>query len=394
MKIDHEFKRYIRPLNQQEYEKLKESILAEGIRDSLICWNGILLDGYHRYQIAQENDLEYSVTEIELADRDAAKEWMITNQLGRRNLTPEEASYYRGKLYEARKRQGARTDLTLDHFDTKLNTAEIIAKEYGVSEPTVKRDAVFSRAVDKVAEVAGDEIRDAILSGAAKVPKQDVDKLLDIHEQAPELLPKIASGEMTIPDARREVKKREVINSLESIEAKETKALEGVYDVIVIDPPWAMQKIERDVAPEQVAFEYPTMTNEEIKSMTIPMADNCHVFLWTTQKYLPVAFDILAAWGLKYVCTFVWHKNGGFQPFGMPQYNCEFILYARHGTPSFIDFKMFFTCFNANRGKHSEKPEEFYALLRRVTAGRRLDMFNRRAIEGFDGYGLESPDNV
>jgi N6-adenosine-specific RNA methylase IME4 len=199
---------------------------------------------------------------------------------------------------------------------------------------------------------------------------------------------------MTIPEAKREIRRAEALDRLESIEAQEAKAIQGVYDVIVVDPPWPMEKIERDVRPNQSEFDYPTMSEAELEALDIPYADDCHVWLWTTHKFLPMAMRLLDAWGLKYVCTFVWHKPGGFQPYGLPQYNCEMALYARRGSPSFLDTKAFPVCFEAPRGAHSEKPGAFYDTIRRVTGGRRLDMFSRRLIDGFDAWGNEASDGI
>jgi len=176
------------------------------------------------------------------------------------------------------------------------------------------------------------------------------------------------------------------------LKREQPSAPHGRYDCIVIDPPWQMEKIERDVRPNQVAFDYPTMEEAELAAFDVGgmAADSCHLFCWTTHKHLPMALRLLDAWGFRYVCTMVWHKPGGFQPIGLPQYNCEFVLYARRGSPAFADTKAFPCCFEAPRREHSRKPDEFYALISRVTDGPRIDVFSREPREGFAQYGNET----
>ena len=290
-----------------------------------------------------------------------------------------------GRRYNrAKKAHGGdrKSEESRDQFEP-LKTAEKLATEHGVSPATVKRAGQYAEAVAKVEKAVPGFT-------AAAAPRQAVVKAAALIEKAPERAAEILSGTKSIADVRREEKREEIIERLESVSAIEAKTTSGVFDVIVIDPPWAMQKIERDVRPNQAEFDYPTMSEEELAGLDIPAADDCHVWVWTTHKFLPMTLRLLDAWGMKYVATFVWHKPGGFQPIGLPQYNCEFAIYARIGTPEFVDTKAFNTCFNAPRGAHSEKPEEFYEVVRRVTAGRRLDMFNRRPIDGFEVWGKES----
>ena len=162
------------------------------------------------------------------------------------------------------------------------------------------------------------------------------------------------------------------------------------YSTIVIDPPWPIKFIQRKSRPAQPEPPYRVMQESEIAALRLPAADACHVWCWTTQKFLPMALWVLDVWGVKYVCTVTWCKPGGFQPVGLPQYASEFVLYGRIGSPRFLDTTNFKTWFSAPRGKHSEKPDAFYDLVRRVCEGPRADIFNRRPIEGFVGVGDES----
>jgi len=400
--IEDSFCNLLPPLSDEEFVLLRGSIVAEGVRDPLIVWDrspealveagfgwckdcerdvpidewkqdddvyccrcgfglgpispDILLDGHNRARICAENEInEFEIVKKRFDDEVDAENWVDFNQCGRRNVTADYRRFLMGRVYNRRKkRQGDRGPQKSAQSAHSNRTCEKVAAEYGVDPATVRRAGKFAEEID-----ANPKLMQAIRD---RVP---VSKVVT------------------------EIKRDAIIEQLETVAAAEAPEIRTEYDVIVIDPPWSMEKIERDCRPNQTAFDYPTMDEDELSDLHVPYAKDCHVWLWATHKHLPMAMRLLGDWGLKYVCAFVWHKPGGFQPHNLPQYNCEFALYARKGTPAFIDTKAFNVCFDAPRGKHSEKPEGFYDVLRRVTGGRRLDMFNRRRIDGFDGWGKE-----
>jgi len=328
-----------------ELADLVADIKRNGLIEPIVLYENKILDGRNRWLACGETGKK---PHFDYYKGDDPVNYVVSKNLIRRHLNETQRGVIAEKL--ATMRQGQRTDLFSIEKKLSINDA---ADLMNVSHATISR-------------------------------------IRKVKQEAPKLMPKLESGEMTVNRAIQEMRRKQIKDNLNSIETIEAKEIEGVFDVIVIDPPWQMKKIERNVAPNQVEFEYPTMAIEDIKKIKIPCADDCHVWLWTTHKFLPVAFDILKDWDLKYVCTFVWHKPGGFQPFGLPQYNSEFALYARCGSPNFITLKDFKLCFDAPRGVHSEKPDYFYQMIKSHTAGRRLDMFNRRAINGFETWGKEA----
>jgi N6-adenosine-specific RNA methylase IME4 len=204
----------------------------------------------------------------------------------------------------------------------------------------------------------------------------------------------IAEGKGVTPNAVLQKARAEAKQNKRRQVATATFSETGPFDVVVIDPPWPVQKIDRDERPNQAAFDYPVMSEVELAKwwaadMAPKLAADCHLFCWTTQKYLPTALRLVEQWGFKYVLVMVWHKPGGFQPIDLPQYNCEFIVYGRKGAPLFTDTTAFKCCFDAVRREHSRKPDYFYDTIRRVTGGSRIDVFSRERREGFAQYGNE-----
>jgi len=171
LKIDDEFKNLIPAITPEEYSELEKSILAEGCRESLVIWDGIILDGHNRFEICRQYNIDYKIISKEFKDRDRAKIWIISNQLSRRNLTPQQMRYLQGERYNLEKQaHGGQLPKGSDQNDHSVKTAEKLAKEYGVSAPTIRRNAKFAEAVDKLPP----EEKQYILSGKSKKTKKEI----------------------------------------------------------------------------------------------------------------------------------------------------------------------------------------------------------------------------
>ena len=83
------------------------SAAVEGkLLSPLIVWNNTLVDGHNRYEIVQEHpEISFSTMPLPFESREEVLAWICKNQLGRRNLTPEQKKFLIGKQYSVEHRK-------------------------------------------------------------------------------------------------------------------------------------------------------------------------------------------------------------------------------------------------------------------------------------------------
>jgi N6-adenosine-specific RNA methylase IME4 len=165
---------------------------------------------------------------------------------------------------------------------------------------------------------------------------------------------------------------------------------DGKFACIVADPPWSMRLIEREQRPDQGRHvAYPTMEVDEIAKLPVGelAADDAHLYLWVTHRFLPAGLDLVEQWGFAYQCLMTWRKNVGFTPFSW-MYDTEHVIFARRGNLTMAQLGLRLS-FDAPVNGHSVKPDVFYERVVAASPGPRLEMFARRERDGFTAWGNE-----
>ncbi len=191
LQIDPEFKTLIPKLRKNEFLQLESNIMTDGCRESIITWNGIIIDGHNRYEICHRHKIPFQIKEMEFECREAVIAWICANQLGRRNISEETRKYLIGMQYHNEKIIGNRhnerginqytvggssSGEALTTADISHRTALRIGDEHHISHGTVQKYANYSRAVDEIGKHEPKLVA-KILSGNYKISHKNVVEL-------------------------------------------------------------------------------------------------------------------------------------------------------------------------------------------------------------------------
>jgi N6-adenosine-specific RNA methylase IME4 len=370
LQIDAEFKALIPPLAPEEYAQLEANLLDEGCRDSLVVWNGVLVDGHNRYEICTKHDIEFDTVELYRDTRDAVKAWIIQNQFGRRNLQP----FVRAEL--------------------ALELEPLLSKGQGVGGGGDRKSEEYKNSLPSMlTEVnALPQNRDTrqILSSISGISTGNITKVKKISEKADEATKaKLRTGETTINAEYQKITRQERKDERRIAPPPELPT--GVYDVIYADPPWEYQFVSDN--SDAIENHYPTMNLQAICDMKVPASDNCLLLMWTTAPKLEEAFKVINAWGFTYKTNAVWDK----ETIGMGYWfrgQHEHLLVATKGnfnTPHPQDRTP--SVYREKKGKHSKKPEYFYELIESQYPNRKyIELFARNTRTGWASFGNQIND--
>lgn len=372
--IDRTLKSLIRPLGADEYSALEASIASDGCRDALVIWKerSVLLDGHNRYEICQRLGKPFKTTALPFKDRLDAEVWMLTNQAARRNLSDDERACY-AKLLEDKLTEQAKRDR---------------ASKGGVAKEAKKKGCLEAHVTSKQSKKSESGRSRKTAARIAKVSEHKVRAARKVSESSPELFAKVATGEIPLRQAVREVKKKAYAERTEAAKAKPLQVPVGPFDLILADPPWRYD----DATPNrEIENHYDTATVDEIiKHRPSSAADTCVLLMWATAPKLLEALKVMEGWGFTYRTHAIWDK----QKIGMGYWfrgQHELLLVGVKGkakTP--VEQARRSSIFSEPRGKHSAKPVCVYEWIEAAfPESQKLEMYCRSPREGWAAWGNE-----
>ena len=125
------------------------------------------------------------------------------------------------------------------------------------------------------------------------------------------------------------------------------------------------------------------MTHDELLALPVKSwaEENCHLYLWTTNAMFPDANELRGRWGFRHNTVLTWAKP----KYGLGTHfrgQTEHVIFGIRGSLAARSNSLS-TLFEAPVGKHSEKPEKFYEIVRAASYPPYGEAFQRTARPDF-----------
>lgn len=316
--INTRFKSLIPPQRPDEHQLLEESILKNGYDPAypVIFWNQTIIDGHNRYEICKKQNIPFTTSEKFFDNEHDVINWIIDNQLSRRNITEDQRAYLIGKRYKEEKKEPARPK-----FDNKVATIanlppinrpteNIIADQSNVSPRTVRNAEKFADAVDKVAENTGINPQ-KILSGAINASRKDIQNVSRLEpEQQKKVFEKIEKNEVkNVKEAVKEVKQEEIEEIKDSIVLPDPiKIING--DFREVYPTLGKESIDFIITDPPYPKEYLPLYEDLAKCAEHVLKPGGSLLMMVGQSYLPEIMNMTVPY-IQYHWTLGYFTLGG-----------------------------------------------------------------------------------
>lgn len=365
-------------LASDEYAALKDDIARRCVQVPVeYDEQGNILDGHHRVRACMELGIKDWPRVVRVGMTQEQKiEHVLSLNLNRRHLTREQ----RQEIVVRLRAEGWSTRRIADKLKVDPMTVHHDLQRVDISTPVA-----ITGMDGKQYPAKRPATPPVSLFNPSQVKVRQASEMVDAIQHAPDdwatLNKDLQRGNVT--GAYREFQRAKDAESVQIVTAPD-----GKYRTIVIDPPWDWGD-EGDVSQMGRGIpKYATMPIDDIERLPITdLADeNCHLYLWITNRSLPKGFRLIESWGFRYIAPLTWCKPS----IGIGNYfrnNTEHILFAVKGSQRLLRFDVG-TWFTAERGdEHSVKPNAAYDIIASCSPAPRLDMFARREREGFVVWG-------
>jgi ParB-like chromosome segregation protein Spo0J len=159
-------------MTDNEFQELRDSIETNGVLNPITIYEGMVIDGWHRYKAANEANVDCPETELD--DWIDPKDFVLAQNKNRRHITMAQLAIATAEVYKWN--PAGRPNNTVLRTGLNKTTAEL-AKLSGVSETTIEK-------AKSVLKNASEEVKEAVKSGKIGLSKAKAISKLPKDQQA------------------------------------------------------------------------------------------------------------------------------------------------------------------------------------------------------------------